>query len=200
MRAYLTHLAVNRHVSASTQIVALASLLFLYREVLNLKLDRIFDVERARLPTRLHIVFSRKEVATILNRLSGVAQLAASLMYGSGLRLMECLRLRVKDIDFSYAQICVRDGKGAKDRMTMLPARLKEPLRLQLLSAKLTHQHDLKTGRGKFGCLTRSQRNIRTPRVNGARNTSFRLDRSALILMMVNGDATMSVRARYNVQ
>jgi integron integrase len=149
IRAYLTHLAVNRHVSASTQNVALASLLFLYREVLKLQLDRIDDVERARLPTRLPVVFSRKEVATILNRLSGVAQLAASLMYGSGLRLMECLRLRVKDIDFSYAQICVRDGKGAKDRMTMLPARLKEPLRLQLLSAKLTHQHDLKTGLGE---------------------------------------------------
>lgn len=149
IRAYLTHLAVDRHVSASTQNVALASLLFLYRDVLKLQLNRIEDVERARLPTRLPVVFTREEVAAILHRLSGVAQLVAGLMYGSGLRLMECLRLRVKDIDFSYGQICVRDGKGAKDRLTMLPTKLKEPLRLQLLSAKLTHQHDLKSGLGE---------------------------------------------------
>lgn len=124
-------------------------MLFLYRDVLKLQLDRIDDVERARLPTRLPVVFTREEVAAILHRLSGVAQLVASLMYGSGLRLMECLRLRVKDIDFSYSQICIRDGKGAKDRITMLPATLKEPLRLQLISAKLTHQHDLKSGLGE---------------------------------------------------
>jgi integron integrase len=149
IRAYLTHLAIERHVSASTQNVALASLLFLYREVLKLQLDRIDDVERARLPTRLPVVFTREEVAAILYRLSGIAQLVASLMYGSGLRLMECLRLRVKDIDFSYSQICIRDGKGAQDRITMLPAKLKEPLRLQLLDAKLTHQLDLKSGLGE---------------------------------------------------
>ncbi len=100
IRAYLTHLAIERHVSASTQNVARASLLFLYRDVLKLQLDRIDDVERARLPTRLPVVFTREEGAAILHRLSGVAQLVASLMYGSGLRLMECLRLRVKDIDF----------------------------------------------------------------------------------------------------
>jgi integrase len=100
IRAYLTHLAVGRQVSASTQNVALASLLFLYRDVFKLQLDRIDDVERARLPTRLPAVFTREEVAAILDRLSGIPGVVASLMYGSGLRLMECLRLRVKDIDF----------------------------------------------------------------------------------------------------
>jgi site-specific recombinase XerD len=95
IRAYLSHLAVDRHVSASTQNVALASLLFLSRHVLKLQLYRIDDVERARLPTRLLVVFTRKEVAAILHRLSGLPELVASLMYGSRLRLMECLRLRV---------------------------------------------------------------------------------------------------------
>jgi integron integrase len=149
IREYLSHLAVERNVSASTQNVALAALLFLYRDVLKLKLERIEEVERARTSRHLPVVFTRSEVSAILKLLSGVPYLAAALMYGSGLRLMECLRLRVKDLDFSCNQIVVRSGKGDKDRVTPMPAILKEPLRKQLLKAKLAHQHDLQEGFGE---------------------------------------------------
>ena len=148
IRDYLSYLAVERNVSASTQNVALAALLFLYRDVLKLKLDRIEDVERARTNRRMPVVLTRAEVNAVLNNLSGIPYLAAALMYGSGLRLMECLRLRVKDIDFSYNQVMVRSGKGDKDRVTPLPAKLREPLRKQLLKVKLLHQQDLQEGFG----------------------------------------------------
>jgi len=149
IRAYLSHLAVDRNVAASTQNVALAALLFLYRDVLKKDLQQIQDVERARLPTRLPVVFTREEVKALMTQLSGIDLLAVSLMYGAGLRLMECLRLRVKDIDFSYNQIIIRSGKGEKDRVTMLPASLKESLRHHLLNVKLIHQTDLKQGMGE---------------------------------------------------
>lgn len=115
----------------------MAALLFLYRDVLKQKLDRIEDVERARITRHVPVVLTRQEVAAVLKNLSGTAYLAAALMYGSGLRLMECLRLRVKDIDFSYNQVWVRSGKGGKDRVTPLPATLKEPFTKQLLTVKL---------------------------------------------------------------
>lgn len=148
IRNYLSHLAVDRNVSASTQNVALAALLFLYRDVLKQKLERIEEVERARTRRRMPVVFTKTEVNTILNNLAGIPYLAAALMYGSGLRLMECLRLRVKDLDFSYNQIMVRSGKGDNDRVTPMPAKLKEPLRKQLLRVKLLHQQDLQEGFG----------------------------------------------------
>jgi integron integrase len=148
IRAYLSHLAIDRNVSASTQNVALAALLFLYRDVLKIDLNRIEDIERARLPTRLPVVFTRDEVKATLKQLSSVDHIVASLMYGTGLRLMECLRLRIKDIDFSYNQILIRSGKGEKDRVTMLPISLKEPLRKHMLTVKLIHQTDLKQGLG----------------------------------------------------
>jgi integron integrase len=149
IRAYLSHLAIDRNVAASTQNVALAALLFLYRDVLKIDLNRIEDIERARLPTRLPIVFTRDEVKAILKQLSSVDHIVASLMYGTGLRLMECLRLRIKDIDFCYNQIFIRSGKGEKDRVTMLPISLKEPLRKLMLTVKLIHQTDLKQGLGE---------------------------------------------------
>lgn len=148
IRDYLSHLAVERNVSASTQNVALAAVLFLYRDVLKQKLERIEEVERARISRHLPVVLTRTEVHTVLNNLNDVPYLAAALMYGSGLRLMECLRLRVKDLDFSYNQIIVRSGKGGKDRVTPMPGKLKEPLRKQLLRAKLWHQQDLQEGFG----------------------------------------------------
>ncbi len=151
IRDYLSHLAVERNVAASTQNVALAAILFLYRDVLKQKLERIEDMERARLSRHLPVVLTRAEVITVLRNLNGVPYLAAALMYGSGLRLMECLRLRVKDLDFAYEQIIVRSGKGSKDRVTPMPTKLKEPLRKQLLSAKLLHQQDLQLG---FGAVT----------------------------------------------
>ena len=148
IRAYLSDLAVNRNVAASTQNVALAALLFLYKDVLHHTLARIDEVERARLPSRLPVVFTKQETAAILSKLTGSC-LAAALMYGAGLRLMECMRLRVKDLDFAYNQIHIRSGKGAKDRVTVFPAALKEPLRKHLLRVKLLHQHDLQEGFGK---------------------------------------------------
>lgn len=149
IRAYLSYLAVERNVAASTQNVALAALLFLYRDVLKQKLDRIEEVERARISRHMPVVLTRQEVSVVLRNLSGTAYMAGALMYGSGLRLMECLRLRVKDVDFSYNQVWVRSGKGGKDRITPLPATLKELLRKQLLKVKLLHQHDLQEGFGE---------------------------------------------------
>lgn len=143
IRAYLSYLAVERRVSASTQKVALSALLFLYRDVLKIQLPNLEGIERARAAKHIPVVFTRDEVNAILSHLNGTPHLVVSLLYGSGLRLMEALRLRVKDIDFSYRQITMRDGKGKKDRVTVLPQSLVEPLKLQLAYAKKTHEQDL---------------------------------------------------------
>jgi integron integrase len=145
---FLTHLAVNRNVAASTQNQALSAILFLYKHVLKQPLAWLDGVERAKKPERLPVVLTREEVRALLDQLKGVNHLIASLLYGSGLRLMEALRLRVKDIEFHYNQVIVRDGKGAKDRITILPASLKEPLRSQLKRAREIHQSDLREGCG----------------------------------------------------
>ena len=147
--AFLSHLAVNRNVTASTQNQALSALLFLYKEVLKKPLDWIQGVQRAKRPSRLPVVFTRQEVQAILRNLEGTKWLMASLLYGAGLRLTECLRLRVKDIDFGYGQIVVRDGKGAKDRVTVLPSSLKEPLNKHLERVKALHERDLLEGFGR---------------------------------------------------
>jgi integron integrase len=148
INAFLTHLAVKEHVSASTQNQALSALLFLYRYVLNRKIGDLGEVIRARKPIRVPIVMTREEVKAVLNNLTGDKWLMASMMYGAGLRLMECLRLRVQDIDFSRSEITIRDGKGAKDRITMLPESLKQPLRRHLVNVRETHENDLKDGWG----------------------------------------------------
>jgi len=149
INAFLTHLAVNEHVTASTQNQALAALLFLYRHVLGRQIGDLGEVIRARKPRRLPVVLSRDEVKAVLAHLRGDKWLMASLMYGAGLRLMECLRLRVQDIDFSRNEILVRGGKGAKDRITMLPTSLKCALREQLKRAKVIHERDLAEGWGR---------------------------------------------------
>jgi integron integrase len=148
IRAYLTHLAVERKVAASTQTVALSALLFLYRQVLQIELPFIDGIERAKRPEHIPVVFTRSEVNQILTHLDGVNHLLVSLLYGSGLRLMECLRLRIKDIDFEYHQITVRDGKGSKDRITMLPNSIVDPLKLHLQKVRNIHQQDLALGYG----------------------------------------------------
>jgi integron integrase len=148
IRAYLSYLAVEKNVAASTQNVARSALLFLYRAVLQIDLPALGQIEAAQRPQRLPVVFTRDEAKTILSHLTGEHFLIASLLYGSGLRLMECLQLRVKDLDFAYGQITVRDGKGEKDRRTMLPASLGEPLRRQLEKAELLHKQDLIEGYG----------------------------------------------------
>jgi integron integrase len=144
--AYLTHLAVDGKVSASTQNQALSAILFLYRNVLNLELEFLDGVVRAKKPSRLPVVYHREEMERVLAQLQGGKWLMASLLYGCGLRLMECLRLRVKDLDFQYRQITVRDGKGEKDRITMLPGALAEPLKLHLPKVKALHDSDLQDG------------------------------------------------------
>lgn len=149
VEAFLTHLATRAHVSASTQSQALSALLFLYREVLQQELPWMDEIRRAKRPQRLPMVLSREEVAALLSEMSGVTWLMASLLYGSGLRLMECLRLRVQDVDFLRREITVRHGKGGKDRRTMLPAMCIEPLQGQLAEAKHIHERDLRAGFGE---------------------------------------------------
>lgn len=146
---FLTHLAVKRTVSASTQNQALAALLFLYKQVLHIDLPRLENVARAKKPTRLPMVLTRGEVKAILCQLATTKWLMASLLYGSGLRLSECLRLRVKDVDFAYRQITVRDGKGGKDRITILPHTLLAPLQGHLVRVKSLHAQDLLEGYGR---------------------------------------------------
>ena len=146
IRAFLTHLAVERQVAASTQNVALHALLFLYRDVLKQPFPALGELERARRPRRVPVVFTQDEATRVLAHLAGTPRLMACLLYGAGLRLMEYVRLRVKDIDFAYHQITVRDGKGAHDRVTMLPQSLEEALQRQLAKTKLLHEEDLATG------------------------------------------------------
>ncbi|WP_019502191.1 integron integrase [Pseudanabaena sp. PCC 6802] len=148
IRSYLSHLAIDKNVAASTQNVARNALLFLYQQVLQIDLPFLDGIEPAKRPQRLPVVFTRTEVKAILDNLEDEYHLMASLLYGSGLRLTECLNLRVKDIDFEYRQIIVRSGKGNKDRMTMLPTSTIIPLKLQLEKAKLIHHRDLAQGFG----------------------------------------------------
>jgi integron integrase len=148
VEAFLTSLAVRDKVAASTQNQALTALLFLYREVLGIELPWMKNIRRAKRPERVPVVLSREEVGAVLGEMSGTPWLVASLLYGSGMRLLEGLRLRVKDLDFTRCEITVRNGKGGKDRRTMLPATLHEPLRMQLGEVQRVHQRDLRAGHG----------------------------------------------------
>jgi len=149
IRAFISHLAVEGGITASTQTVALSALLFLYRDVLKQELPYVSNIERARKPKRIPVVFTRDETKRMFDQLEGTHWLIAGLLYGSGLRLMECLRLRVKDLDFTYRQLIVRDGKGEKDRVTMLPAKLKQPLMRHLQKVKVLHEQDVAAGYGE---------------------------------------------------
>lgn len=146
--AYLTHLAVNRKVAASTQNQALSAILFMYREIIKKDLEEFDDLIRAKRPSRLPVVFTPEETKQILIQLEGTNWLMGHLLYGSGLRIMECIRLRVKDVDFEYKQIVVRDGKGNVDRVTMLPKVITENLKIHLEKVKILHKRDLDEGFG----------------------------------------------------
>ena len=146
--AFLTHLATHARVAASTQNQALSGLLFLYREVLGGDLPWLDDMVRAPRPVRLPVVLDRDEVAAVIGCLRGTSWLMATLLYGAGLRLMECVRLRAKDADFGASQIVVREGKGDKDRVTLLPAAVREPLAEQLAWARRRHAADIAAGAG----------------------------------------------------
>jgi integron integrase len=149
IRQFLSDLAVNKKVSASTQNQALNALLFLYQHVLNQPIGWVGDVVRAKRPKRLPVVLTRQEVKAILAQLEGVPLLVGTLLYGAGLRLLEALRLRIKDVDFVRNEIVVRDGKGETDRVTLLPAAVKEPLLQHLEHVRRLHQADLKAGLGR---------------------------------------------------
>jgi integron integrase len=145
---FLSALSTRLRVSASTQNQALSALVFLHREVLGHQLPRLDHVVRARHSVRVPLVLSRPEVEGVLHRMLGTPRLMASLMYGSGLRLMECCRLRISDLDFERCEITVRDGKGGKDRVTLLASSLQKPLRAHLGEARRRHELDLAVGRG----------------------------------------------------
>lgn len=146
---FLSSLATDGHVSASTQNQALNALLFLYDAVLNKKIGLLDGVVRAKRPQRLPVVLTKDEVKNVIDEMTGVPRLMAVLLYGAGLRLMECCRLRVKDIDFDRNEIMVRGGKGNKDRHTVLPNAAREPLVQHLRLARSQHERDLKAGLGR---------------------------------------------------
>jgi integron integrase len=146
--AFLSSLATTNSVSASTQNQALAALLFLYSAVLDQKLDALSNVVHAKRPGRLPVVMTSEEVATVLSKLSGPSRLMASLLYGSGLRLLECVGLRIKDIDFGAGQVVVRRGKGQRDRVTLLPQSLIAPLEVHLVEVRRLHYGDVARGAG----------------------------------------------------
>lgn len=149
IRMFLTHLAVDKHVSASTQNQALSAILFLYKRVLELELDWIDDVVRAKRPKRLPVVLTKNEVMSILNAMSGTNGLVTKLLYGTGIRLMEALRLRIQDVDFEQRQLLVRSGKGDKDRITTLPESLIVELKRQFEKVRDIHNTDLAEGFGR---------------------------------------------------
>lgn len=149
VEVFLTHLAVQGKVAAATQNQAKAALLFLYREVLEQDLPWLQNVEQAKAPKRLPVVLTQDEVQAVLSRLSGTHWLVAGLLYGSGLRIMEALRLRIKDVEFSRGEILVREGKGFKDRVTMLPAVLAAPLKVHLEQVRALHEQDVEEGYGE---------------------------------------------------
>ena len=146
--SFLTQLARDGQVAAATQNQALSALLFLYKYVLKQEIGWLDNVERIKRPARVPVVLTRDEMHKIFAHLHGMPRLMAGLLYGSGLRLMECVRLRVKDIDFGYARITVREGKGGKDRVTMLPVNLAPILQRHLRKVKLQHEQDIDDGFG----------------------------------------------------
>src|SRR6185503_9518955 len=164
----------KRKVAASTQTQALSALLFLYRNVLKQPLDWLNEIERAKRPSRLPVVFSRAEAHAVLTQLDGSLWLMASLLYGSGLRLMECLRLRIKDVHFELNQIIVRDGKGGRDRVTVLPESVKAPMHRHLAKVKALHKRTSMKGSATSTCLMPWRRSTGMPVESGAGNMSFR--------------------------
>ena len=165
VEAFLTHLAVAEQVSASTQNQALSAILFLYKEVLIIELPWLNDVVRAKQPQRLPVVLTRSEVREVLLRMTGIYGLMANILYGTGMRLMECVRLRVKDVDFERNEIVIRDGKGGKDRVTMLPTAAVAALQDQLARRRALFEDDLRLSKASVylpGALARKYPNAAT--------------------------------------
>lgn len=174
INAFLTDLAVHKQVSPSTQTQALCALLFLYRTVLEREIGELEGLVRAKRRRRLPVVLTRDEVRSILSRLSGINHVFLSLLYGTGMRLMEGLRLRVKDVDFGQHQITIRDGKGGKDRTTMLPSAVESSLQEHLRKIREIHRRDLQEGFGRVHLPYALAAKYRQRTESGAGSTSFR--------------------------
>jgi integrase len=190
--SFLTALAVRDRVASSTQNQALNALLFLYREVLELELPWLDGLVRAKRPEHLPVVLTRDETQAVIGALDGVPRLMALLLYGAGLRLLECCHLRAKDVDFAANQITVRDGKGGKDRITMLPAAVKVDLARHTERARKQHARDLRAGRAGWSYRGRLGASTRTPAVNGVGSGSSRPPVSISIRRPASGGATTS--------
>ena len=162
VNAFLSHLVVDRNVSVSTQAQALSALVFLYRHVLDDPLPWLDDIVRATRPRKLPVVLSREEVRSLIDGMRGTARLVAAILYGGGLRLLEALRLRIKDVDFAARLLIVREGKGAKDRRTMLPESLERPLRAQIEWVRRVHRKDLAAGQGEVWLPEAVERKFRS--------------------------------------
>ena len=178
---FLTWLAVERHVSGSTQNQALSALLFLYKDVLGIEVGRLDQVPRARLPIRVPVVLSRDEVSSVLKQLTGKIWIIVVILSGAGLRIQDCLGLRVKDVDFDRHQIVVRRGKGQKDVRTMLPVAVRDRLQAHLEEVRRQHERDLARGVGRASCRSHSIVSIRTLQRTGPGSLSFRPRGSAAI-------------------
>ena len=187
---FLTHLAVEKSVAASTQNQAFSALLFLYQQVLERKLDFIDNVQRVTRPAKLPVVFTRAEAQAVVARMHGEHQLMAELLYGAGLRLMECVRLRVKDVDFGYGHITVRDGKALRQRMTLLPQRLRRPLQLHLAQSAHSINAISQAAPGGSICLSPWSVNIATPIAPGPGSTFSQPPNSLQTLVRANSAGT----------
>ena len=173
VRDFLTHLAVHDHVAAATQNQAFNALLFLYKQVLQIDLPQIENVERAQRSRRLPVVFTKAEARAVISHMKGARRLIAGLLYGSGLRIMEAVRLRIKDIDFEGHTITVRDAKGEKQRVTVLPQALDPRLRAQVEAVRKLHQLDLQRGYGDVYLPYALSASIRRPRETSSGSTFF---------------------------
>jgi integron integrase len=197
---FLSHLAISRHVSPATQAQALAAILFLYKHVLNADLPWLGSVIRATRPKRLPVVLTRTEVRRVLQQLHGKYWLIASLLYGSGLRLMEALRLRVKDVNLDQRTIVVRNGKGAKDRVTLLPEALIEPLRRQLAEVREQHRVASQSGFGGVEVPYALERKYPRAHFDTGGNTYSRRSTRLAILGPAHGGAITSTRIQCSVK
>jgi integrase len=194
--AFLSWLATDRNVAAATQNQALAALLFLYKAVLGRDLPWFDDLVRAKRPVRLPVVLSEAEVRRLLEQLDGMAWMMASLIYGAGLRLQECLMLRVKDVDFAYRQVLVRDGKGAKDRVTMLPECVVQPLQAHLGRCARFIAGTSRRATEKSGCPTPCRASIRARDTSGPGSSCFRPRTARPIRNRESSGATTSIPTR----
>lgn len=175
---FISHLATNRRMAASTQNQALNAIVFLYKQVLGIDPGDFGPMKRAKKPERLPTVLTKQEVGRVLSEMSGTYKLMAQLLYGSGLRLMECVRLRVKDIDFGQHQIVARSGKGSKDRSTVLSDQIKPFLSEQIDRVKVLHKRDVKSGFGE-ACRLRWRANIQLQQGKAGGRLCFHRDASA---------------------